>query len=159
MSYNITILERMVLETLNTSEKNINTIQERTSINKMFLNKIMTSLIAKNLITIKEDLCVLNRAISPAVTQELNEPHSLMSEVNEIITSCLRDKITMKNQQSFKLKKVNMTEREEKIFRGLIYNIESFINSLTCNDNIKDQKIIFWGEGRYADIKDSILNY
>ncbi len=159
MGYNLTISERMILETLKFSDKNSIQIGEKTSLSIDQVEKVLNSLICKNLVKIDEAYYSLNKLNSPAVLKELNNSLSLISEVNEIINSCVRQKIHHNEDNSFKMKKINMSEREEKILNGLLFNVESFIDSLPCNDNIKDQKIIFWGEGNYADIKNNILNF
>lgn len=159
MKYNLTILERMVLECLQKSEKSIGDIQNKTSIEINILSEVIKSLLSKNLINFKDAFYSLNRSLNQAILAELNDSTALLCEVNEIINSCVRSKLDGQSKESFKLRKVNMSEREEKIYTGLLYNLEAFLNSLTKSDEIKDQKVIFWGEGNYEDIKNNILSY
>lgn len=158
-SYNLTILERMVLETLQIRTKSLAEISNATSVEKELLNQIIQSLLCKGLIMMEEKNFSINKVLNQAIKDELNDSIALMSEVNEIVNSCLRKAINTESKSSFKLKKVNMSGREEKIYSGLIYNLESFLNSLIKTENIKDQKIVFWGEGNYEDIKNNIINY
>lgn len=159
MNFNLTILERMVLETLQLKSKSLSEIEKSTTIEKRLLNKVINSLVSKNLIIVYNTDYEINRNMSQAIKDELNDKHALMSEIHEIINSCLRKAVSKTNQNSFKLKKVNMTRREEKIYDGLVYNLEAFLNSLEKSDQVAQQKIIFWGEGNYAEIKNNILNY
>lgn len=159
MQYNLTIVDRMILESLQAKSQNLFELENATRIGKEILNKSMTSLISQNIIVKKESLYSLNPNINERIKNELNDKINLMCEVNEIINSCIRKTLSNTNETSFKLKKVNMTEREEKIYKGLLYNLESFINSLNKTSQIADQKVIFWGEGKYENIKNSILNY
>jgi len=159
MNFNLTIIERMVLETLQVRSKTLSQIEESTTIERNILVKVINSLTTKNLILIYNNQYEINRNLSQAIKDELNDKFSLMSEIHEIINSCLRRTLSHKSKQAFKLKKVNMTDREEKIYEGLVYNLESFLNSLTKTDHIAQQKIIFWGEGNYAEIKNNILSY
>jgi hypothetical protein len=158
-SYNLTILERMVLETLQLRGKKLSEISENTSVEKNLLNQIIQSLLCKGLIKVEDKKYFVNTILKQEIKNELSDSVSLMSEVNEIINSCLRKAIQNESKTSFKLKKVNMSEREEKIYKGLVYNMESFLSSLNKTENIKDQKIVFWGEGNYEDIKNNIINY
>ena len=158
-SYNLTILERMVLETLQVRGKTLTEISKNTSVESALLNQITQSLLCKGLIKIEDKIYTVNKVLNQTIRNELNDSVSLMSEVNEIINSCLRNAIQNESKTSFKLKKVNMTEREEKIYTGLVYNLESFLSSLNKTENVKEQKIVFWGEGNYEDIKNSIINY
>lgn len=159
MSYNLTILERMILECLSSSSKSVQDLQDKTKIRKDILNRVLESLVSRNIVLISSSKYSLNTNLRADITKELNNTTSLLCEVNEVINSCVRSKLIEDNEQSFKLKKVNMSEREEKIYNGLLYNLESFLGSLSKNDNVSEQKIIFWGEGRYEDIKNSILNF
>ena len=159
MSYNLTILERMILECLGASSKSVQELQDKTKIKKDILNRVLESLVSRNIVLISSSKYSLNTNLRADITKELNNTTSLLCEVNEVINSCVRSKLIEDNEQSFKLKKVNMSEREEKIYNGLLYNLESFLGSLSKNDNVSEQKIIFWGEGRYEDIKNSILNF
>lgn len=157
MEFNLTILERMVLETLQIKSKDLSQIEHKTSIERNLLIKVLNSLVSKNLVIIFNNEYEINKNLSQAILDELNDKYSLMSEIHEIIDSCLRKALSNEQKNSFKMKKVNMTQREEKIYDGLIYNLESFLGSLTKNENIAEQRIIFWGEGNYAEIKNNIL--
>lgn len=159
MNFNLTILERMVLETLQYKGKTLSEIEENTTIEKALLTKVINSLVSKNIVLIYNKEYEINQNLSSAIKDELNDKFALMSEIHEIINSCLRKALCESHKSSFKLKKVNMSAREEKIYTGLVYNLESFLTSLKKNENIAQQKIIFWGEGNYAEIKNSILNY
>jgi hypothetical protein len=158
-TYNLTILERMVLETLQVRPKTLIEVSNTTSVENELLNQIVQSLLCKGLITMDEKKFSINKILNQTIRNELNDSVSLMSEVNEIVNSCLRKAVNTESKSSFKLKKVNMSGREEKIYNGLIYNLESFLNSLIKTENIKDQKIVFWGEGNYEDIKNNIINH
>lgn len=159
MEFNLTILERMVLETLQIKSKTLAEIELKTSIETKLLVGVLNSLVSKNLVIIFNNEYEINKNLSKQILNELNDKYSLMSEIHEIINSCLRKALNQEQKNSFKMKKVNMNSREEKIYQGLVYNLESFLNSLNKTENIADQKIIFWGEGNYAEIKNNILTY
>ena len=149
----------MILECLGSTTKSMQTLQNKTNIKKDILNRVLQSLISRNIVIISANMYSLNTNLLDDIKREMNNTNSLLCEVNEVINSCVRSKLNEDNEQSFKLKKVNMNEREEKIYKGLLYNLESFLGSLTKNDHVSEQKIIFWGEGKYEDIKNSILNF
>ena len=159
MTYNLTILERMVLECLGHASKEMNELKAKTGIGKDILGRVTQSLLSKNLINIYKNEYQINQHKNQLIKNELNDSTALLCEVNEIISCCVRRKLDSTDSNGFKMKKVNMSEREEKIYRGLLYNLESFLNSLAKTDQIKDQKIIFWGEGNYETIKNNILEY
>ena len=143
MNFNLTIIERMILETLQISDKSKKDIILKTSIEDEMLQQVLKSLLAKNLITINDGLYAIAKERNDYITKEINNSLSLLCEVQEIINSCVRQKLETQSEQSFKLKKVNLNSREEKIYHGLIYNLESFLNSVHKTDDIRSQKIIF----------------
>ena len=159
MNYNLSILERMILECLGNESKNTQELFSKTNIKTDILQKVLQSLITKNIILATGNSYSLNANLRKDIKRELNDSTALLCEVNEIINACVRSKLEDQSEQSFKLKKVNMSEREEKIYNGLLYNLESFLSSLKKDDNVSEQKIIFWGEGNYENIKNSILNF
>ena len=59
----------------------------------------------------------------------------------------------------FKLKKVYLTDSEEKILQGMLYNLESFFNNLsTSKQPTHKQKIIYWGNTSYENLIYNYLN-
>ena len=159
MNYNLTIIERMILETLQISNKSKKEIILKTSIEEEMLQQVLKSLLAKNLVRLEDGLYAISKEHNDYIIKEINNSLSLLCEVQEIINSCIRQKLDAHSNRSFKLKKVNLNDRDEKIYNGLIYNLESFLNSLTKSDDVRSQKIIFWGEGKYEDIKNNIVGF
>lgn len=159
MNLNLTILERMILESLQLKASHADRLSELTSINKTIIDKITQDLICRNILNLTKEGFKINSHLSQSIKNELEDKQGLICEINEVIHACVRDRVCENNESSFKMKKVNMNEREFKIYKGLLYNLESFVNSLHKNENVKEQKIIFWGEGQYEDIKNNILSF
>tara|TARA_Y100000768_G_scaffold388083_1_gene382028 strand:- start:3144 stop:3590 length:447 start_codon:yes stop_codon:yes gene_type:complete len=148
----------MILESLQAHTQTLGELSSNTSIEAHMLQNSLKELLTKNLIITREGEYALNHQLNQTIRNELNDKTNLMCEVQEIINSCLR-KTLQEGQSHFKLKKVNMTQREYKIYKGLEHNLEAFLNSLEKNDQVASQTLVFWGEGKYEDIKNSILNY
>lgn len=156
---NLTILERMILESIQVKPSNISELSQLTSIDRIIVQKITNDLLARNILVHIDNALTINKHMSLTIKKELEDKQGLLCEINEVINSCIRERVDHECESSFKMKKVNMNEREFKIYKGLLYNLESFITSLKKDENIKDQKIIFWGEGKYEDIKNNILSF
>ena len=158
MDYNITLIERLVLESLFNHPKSIQDLEDCTGLKKVVLNNIINLLVTRNIVCIQNQLYTLNKNLNQAILKELNDETSISIEVHEIIAACLR---LHKNKKNFKLKKVLLDQKEEKILQGLLFNLESFLNELPNKKNIrtKNQKIIFWGGENYENIINNTLSY
>jgi DNA-binding MarR family transcriptional regulator len=161
MSFNITLPERMVLESLQQSSKNVTKLNECTKLERGYLNNILPSLISKGLISQdREHKYEINKNINNDIKKELHDKKNVTTELNEIVGTCIRDRIHNNNESAFKLKKVFLTAREQKIFKGLIYNIETFLSSAdNKSHNTADQTLFFWGENNYGKVTNNILNF
>lgn len=161
MHYNITLPERMLLECLSAGDKSLLKIKRECQLEHSTALNILQSLLSKNLIVIKNKKYSLNSLIDAHMQKELYSNSDLLVEVSEIVNSCVRDTVSKSKENPFKMRKVYMTAREEKIFHGLLYNLETFLDSLEINTkaNIADQTIIFWGEQNYGKIINDTLTY
>jgi len=155
MNIYYSIMERMVLETLQVRTQTIQEIQLNTSLSRELLDHLLKDLITQNLIIIQYGKYGINKKTNSSIKSHLTNPNSVVGEVSEIVTSCLKNKADEKD--SFNLMKVSMTEREEKIYKGLVYNLESFLKSLKRDEDVKNHKVVFWGGGVYENIKNSIM--
>ena len=160
MNYNITLPERMLLECLLTGDQTLPSIKVQCQLEQTAASNILQSLVSKNLVVIKNKKYTLNNELSSSMRQELHSSSDLLIEVSEILNSCVRETISKSDAKPFKMKKVSMTAREQKIYKGLLYNMESFLTSVSNDDkNIANQTIIFWGEQNYGKVINDCLNY
>lgn len=157
MSYNINLIERLVLESLQNKPKTALEIHICTSLETKIIQGVLESLISKNIVTIGELKYLINKNISDEIRKELNNPMDIKIELAEILNSTfnLREESSV-----LKLKKVHMNEKEEKLFHGLLYNMESFLTGLEKKqENLSKQKVFFWGGGNYGKIINNYLNF
>ena len=158
----VNLIERYVLECLGNTSKSLDEITFMSKINKNIVGNTLTSLLTKNIILKTGTKFQINNELTPSQIKELQSKENKYFEISEIITSCLRTQTNkVLNEDSiFKFKKVLLTSKEEKILNGLLYNLEAFIDSIPKKQtNIADQKILFWGGGRYETITSNVLNY
>lgn len=158
MNYNINLLERTILESLSDKSKNLEGLQKCTAFNKEIVINLLESLLSKNLVIIKNYQYCLNKNINKEIQKELKETTNIKIELNEIINAIYD--LKQLNQAQFHLKKFHLSEREEKIFNGLLYNLESFINSLKdTKQPTSHKKIFIWGGAKYEDINKQYINF
>jgi hypothetical protein len=156
MNYNINLVERLLLESLQNKPKTAMEIHSCTSIDKQIIQGVLESLIAKNIVTTMDGKYVINKNISNDIRGELNNSKDIKIEFTEILNSTFNLK---KDDSVLKLKKVHMNEKEEKIFKGLLYNVESFLTGLEKKqDKLSKQQVIFWGEANYGKIINNYIN-
>lgn len=155
MNFNITLPERIVLESLQKKSKSQIELISCTKLDRLILNNVLNSLISKNLIKTEFKNYTLNKSISKDLIKELNDKQNLTVELNQIIQSVIYNTLE-NNQQDFKLKKVFLNTRDRKVLDGMLYNLNSFLNELSTNNSkTADQTVIFWGENKY----ENIINY
>ena len=65
--YNFTILERMVLESINKGDKDLQQIHNDTSLDAKICENILYSLLAKNIVTTKGRIYQFNKNICSAI--------------------------------------------------------------------------------------------
>lgn len=154
--YNFTILERMVLESINKAAKSLDDIQEDTGLAGELCLNVVFSLSAKNLIVSKAGKYAFNANLCEGIIAELKDSQNRAVELNMLIRECVKDTI-MGDGQSFSFKKVYMNEKEKKLLKAMLYNLESFLEGLKENKGkTKDETFVFWGNENYGK---AILDY
>ena len=158
MNYDITPIERMVLESLNKGSKSSTELFECTGISPHILTKITISLISKNLIVMKDKKYSMNKSLSSEMKQLLTRYIEKKFEALELMGQTIDLSVEQNQKQypaSFHLKKVAMTKTEKAIFKGLTHQLESFLKELEKKNRknlTSEQELIFWGAGNYGNI-------
>lgn len=151
---NFTLIDRVVLESLNKGPKTLTCLQEDTLLPINICNRVLESLLTKNFITIQQNQYEINKNLSNDIVSEFNNSDQHQLEVRALITECLH----MKDIRS-SYYKVNMKKEEKIILNTLFYNLESFLKNLKKNKGAtKDETFIYWGEANYAKAIYSYLN-
>lgn len=158
MNFNITVAERMVLESLAKKSKNTFELVNCTSLDRIALQHILSSLISKNLVLTLDSKYKINKKLNQAILDELHDEVNAQVEFKEIAAACFRTRL--EEGSLLKLKKVFMTKEEERIFNALLINLELFIDGLTSKqDHLTKQQIVFWGGGKYGEITHNTINF
>ena len=154
--YNFTVLERMILESINKSPKNLDAIKEDTGLDSELCLNVVYSLSAKNLIVTKAQKYAINSNLCEGIIAELKDSQNRAVELNMLVRECVKDTVMGKGD-SFGFKKVYMNQREKKLLKAMLYNLESFLDGLKENKGkTKDETFVFWGKENYGK---AILDY
>lgn len=150
----------MILESLAENPKTMKELRGSTRLDQSITDLIVQQFLIQNVVIIQHDNQLsLNSNINQEIKDLLYNKENIKIEIGEILDSSIHNKIDLDSQDSLKLKKVYMSEKEERIYKGLLYNLESFINSLTnTKGEISNKKIIFWGENTYENVVNYSLN-
>lgn len=156
MDFQITAIERYILESIQKQSNDLQAISIDTGIKEDILNSILNDLQVKSLIKVDYNKKFhINQHINQIIKDELNTPNDIYCSVQDIIMTSFETE-----KENFKLKKVYINEKEEKILNGLLYNLESFIQSLKKNarHTTSAKKIIFWGSANYGKTINHLIN-
>lgn len=149
--YNFTVLERMILESVNKSAKDLEQIHEDTGLDKSICTNVLFSLLAKNLIIIDFNVYRLNKNLSEAILSELTDQRNRCVEINALVRECVKLSL-LEGSDTFKFKKVYMSEKDKKLLKAMLYNIETFLDGLKSQKGkTKEETFVFWGGENYAN--------
>ncbi len=148
---NLNIIERFVIESLQINKQNSKELQRQTNLNLLIIQNTLSNLIAKNLVITENKKYAINPNLNSRIKKELKNKYHIQAELSQIMNTVFN--LSSNEKKTFHLKKFYLSERDEKIFNGLVYNIESFINSLeTKSKKTSNNKIFFWGGDNYENI-------
>lgn len=154
----LTVLERTILEIICNNKRDFFEILEHTGLNEGVCFNILQSLIMRGIITTDNKYYSINKNISPDIMNEINGPETKLNESLEIVESIIKNKKDL----SFKIQKVALDERDEKIFRAMMINLEQFLTDAhkKSSKNIlhKNYNVVFWGMGQVDQIARQIIS-
>lgn len=154
--HKLTLLDQMVLESLNKSDKTLNSLMEDTSLPISLCNKVLENLLIQNIITISNNNYSISKYLSNSVKDLLKDKKHISRQLKALIDECI-----YLNQQENNLSyyKVNISDEDEKILNAMFINIESFINQLkNKKGETKNEKFIFWGKENYSKLIHSYIS-
>lgn len=142
----LTILDRMIIESISKSEKNITQIQIDTTLPLKICNKIIENLLTQNVILLSKNMYSLNSTMSADLLSFLKDESELILQIKALICECIQEK-----SDDISFYKVSMNESESKILGSMFYNLESFLKGLKKSKGpTKDETFVFWGKENYA---------
>ena len=145
----IGVIERAVLESIQDGARTLSQIVESTSIPTPLASQVLSDLIAAGFITNEDAVMRINKHFSNECKEALKNTTNLNIEMTELMSTLVQNR----EKGMLKMRKVCMTTQEEKIFDGLIYNLESFLKSLTSTSkNLKQKSIVILGATKYENL-------
>src|SRR5690606_17623443 len=140
----ITSIERFVLETIDNKQMSYDEIKNECGLKDNVCFNTLQALVIKNIVTTNGATYTINKNISSENISKINHPIHKAQESSELVESFL-----LTSKDAFVLSKVALNEKDQKIFRAMLKNLEDFINdchkSNKKNISYKDRSFIFWG--------------
>ncbi len=141
----LTSLERVIVESLGKQGLPFEKIQEQTGVQENVCFNLIQALIIKGIISFDKNVYKINPNISPLIIEEINGKDAKREESLELIEAI----IEMNSERIYRLQKVALDEKDEKIFKAMLYNLESFLKEANQKSQstltLKNKKIVFWG--------------
>lgn len=168
---NLLVMERYVLEALESGPKNFAQMYQATEVDYGLLNNILSELMIKNMVRYDRGRYCLNLEEKSNWLSQVNSKECLSTEVKELFGTFVThhfdgeelNKDKDKNKE-LKVQKLYMTSEEEKIFQTYLINMEKFIKDVQREQKargrqgqVKEKKIVVWGKANYESVVRSSL--
>jgi hypothetical protein len=152
----LSLFERTVLEKIYNNPKTIDELTKEIKIDPFLIFNTLNYLIQKKLVIFKDEAYQIAKNHKKEVYNSLKCPASQSVAINEIVQNVSKNISETKNSK-FKFKKLKLSEDDFKIYKTMMANIESFLlESHKKNNEVKNEKIIFWGNEDYSSLLNSI---
>lgn len=147
----ITSIERFVLETIENDAKSFNDILSESGLQENICFNTLQALVIKNIISTNGIHYSINKNLPRETVEKINSSRSRKEESAELIENFLNT-----NSDDFILSKVALTEKDHKILRAMLKNLDSFIKDCHAKTKkevvYKNRTLVFWGMTKTENI-------
>lgn len=142
----ITSIERFILETIETRKMTFEEIKNESGLKENVCFNTLQALVIKNIIITNGFQYLINKNLSKEIIERINHPLHKNEESGELIESFLKG-----SKEVFHISKVALDEKEHKLFKAMLSNLESFVNDCHQKNkkdlHYKERTFVFWGMG------------
>jgi len=153
----LTSIERIVMDVLDKKKLIFDQISLESGIKDNIVYNILQSLVMREFIRTDGFHYWVKENLSQEQLQELHQKEYRRFEALEMIEA----HIFQEKEREFKFQRIALSERDEKIFKAMLYNLESFLKDAHASSKeitpISQRKIIFWGLGEHQPILDNLI--
>ena len=150
-------LERIILESIGKGVLVYEEIQKQSGLNENVCYNIIQALIIRGLVKTDGIKYRISESLSPLIIEEINGKEAKEAEYVELMEAV----VDLKGDRVFRLQKIAMDSRDEKIFVAMLSNLESFLadahKKAHASVSVKDRKVVFWGMGNIDKIITQIV--
>jgi hypothetical protein len=153
----LSALERSILECLGRQKLAYEEIKQQTGLHENVCFNVLQALIIRGIIATDGRVYRVSEALSPLALEEINGPEAKLAESLELMEAL----VEQKSGRVFRLQKIAMDERDEKIFLAMLSNLESFLadahKKAQSTIPLKRRKVVFWGIGELQGLMGQML--
>ena len=150
-------LERIILESIGKGVLVYEEIQKQSGLNENVCYNIIQALIIRGLVKTDGIKYRISESLSPLIIEEINGKEAKEAEYVELMEAV----VDLQGDRVFRLQKIAMDSRDEKIFVAMLSNLESFLadahKKAHTSVSVKDRKVVFWGMGNVDKIITQIV--
>lgn len=150
-------LERIVIDCIANESLTYAQIQNQTGLHENVCFNLLQALIIRGVLSTDGLKYHVNQSLSPMVLEEMNGLTARQQESMELIEAV----IEKKEDRIFKFQKIALDDRDEKIFKAMLTNMESFL--IDCHRKaqasipMKSRQVVFWGMGEVDSLMHQLL--
>jgi cyanate lyase len=150
-------LERTILECLGKQKLTYEEIQKQSGLHENVCFNILQALIIRGILATEGSLYKVSENLSPFILEEINGVEARKAEALELMEAVMEQK----GDRVFRIQKVALDSRDEKIFLAMLTNIESFLRDshkkAQATIPLKDRKVVFWGVGEVKTLMNQVI--
>lgn len=150
-------LERVLLETLGKEKMTFDQIYQSSGLHENVCFNIIQALVIRGLVSTDGARYRISEKLSPLIVEEINSPESKQGEIFELMEAVVEKEFN----KSFKIQKIAMDDRDQKIFKAMLMNLDSFLKDAHKKSQgtvmMKDRQVVFWGMGQVQEVMNQIL--
>jgi hypothetical protein len=143
----LTCVERLIIESLGRSEKNVFELHRDTTLNQRILINILNALTLRGITHQRDGRYSISKHMTPDTLNSIKNSMGQKTEALELIESML-------SQESIvRLKKVYVSEKDKPILNALLNNLNNFFQTLPeapKDVSLSDFSLFVWGEDQYG---------
>ncbi len=149
-------LERVILECVGACPMTYEDILRQTGLQENVCFNLLQALLIKGLLRSQAGQYRI-ADISPVMMEELNGPEARKAESLELIEAVLEQE----SDKVFKIMKIALDPRDEKIFLAMLSNLDSFLKDAhrkaQASVAVKNRRVVFWGVGEVERLLKQIM--
>lgn len=152
------LLERVVLESISRKNSRLLEISKDIEISQEIVITILARLSSKGLVFYRDNGYELSQ--NQIAWHTVNREEAVKDELKELSENIVDTCMSNKEKTLYKLQKISLNDKEERILNSLLNSVEVYINNLR-DDRKKQigykevtakQKVVFWGHSSYSQV-------
>ena len=157
------VVERMLLESLEKGEKDLEGIEKDTGLFRGLLGNLIPGLVHRGIIDYRNGVYFLNRKQKNEWLPVINDRENIKEEMQEMFSSLIQRKFSKSDERAedLRVQKIWLTDEEYRLLESQLKSLDMFIQNikdkrkrhpLKNKEVTREKKVIFWGQATYADL-------